>query len=293
MSKQALDGTRLNAFGMDPNDLVVIGYDTDDGPEHPRYDERAQLPLDEPTILSMMVEGVLEVVLVCKNGDVVEVVDGRQRVKNAREANKRRKKEGQPPILVPCMVRKGDDASLMGVGIIANELRQDDPLSVKAAKLQRYLALRPGCEKEAAIRFGVSTQTIKNWSRLPDLDPKVVKAIEDKRIPESGGYALADLSRDEQKEALEKLLGSNGHASVRSVRQAAKSTKARRRGEQTDFDPPGKRIINKVLRLNEKQDVLNGDFLRGVRWVLGDIPPATVKGLTDLIREAKGEKEAE
>lgn len=288
--KQSIEGTRLNAFGVDPDDLVIIGYDTDDGPEHPLYDERAKLPVSEEMVVDIMGQGVLLYVLVRKNGDAVEVSDGRQRVKATREANKRRKKDGLEPILVPCVVKKGDDATMMGIGIAANELRQDDPLSIKAAKLQRYLATGRN-EKDAAIRFGVTLQTIKNWGRLSDLDPKVVKAIEEGRIPASAGYALADLSRDEQKTELEKY--GNGHTSVRTVKAGAKSAKSRRRGEQTDFEPPGKRVINKVLRLNEKQDVLNGDFLRGVRWVLGDLNPTQVKGLTDLVREAKGEKEAE
>jgi len=289
-AKQALEGTRLNAFGMNPDDLVVVAWDTEDGPEHPLYDERAQLPVDEALVIDIMAQGVLEAVLVRKNGDEVEVVAGRQRVKCAREANKRLKKEGRDLVRVPCMVRKGDDGQMLGVSIAENELRQSDPLTVKAQKLVRYLGAGRS-EKEAAVRFGVSLQTITNWGRMGDLDKVVVKAIEEKKVPASAGYGLAALSREEQRVELEKLLGNGRAVTVRGARHATKTVKAQKRGEQTDFEPPGKRVINKVLRLNEKASVLNGDFLKGVKWVLGDIGPTSIGGLSELIREASGKKE--
>lgn len=40
--KQALDGTRLNAFGMDPRKMELIGVDTDDGPGHPLWEPGAE-----------------------------------------------------------------------------------------------------------------------------------------------------------------------------------------------------------------------------------------------------------
>jgi hypothetical protein len=67
--------------------------------------------------------------------------------------------------------------------------------------------------------------------------------------------------------------------------------KARKKGEEEGHEKPGIRLVNKVLKLNQKASVLNGDFLKGVAWVLGDIGPRSVAGLSDLIREAKGEKE--
>jgi len=39
-SKTAFDASRISAFGLDPEDLVLI-----DDPKHPLYDARIQLPL--------------------------------------------------------------------------------------------------------------------------------------------------------------------------------------------------------------------------------------------------------
>jgi ParB family chromosome partitioning protein len=289
MSKQALDGTRLNAFAVDPKDLIIIGLDTNDGPEHPLYDDRVKLPLDESMVLSIMVRGVLETVLVRKDGDAVQVVAGRQRVRCAREANARLKKEGGAQIRIPVMVRKGTDSEHMGVAITENEIRRDDTPSIRALKLQRYLALGRS-EAEAAVAFGVSLQTIKNWGRLGDLDAKVLKAVDAGKIPASAAWNLSELPREEQRAELDKLL-SDGHTTVKSATKAAKNAKARKKGEEEGHEKPGIRLVNKVLKLNQKASVLNGDFLKGVAWVLGDIGPRSVAGLSDLIREARGEKE--
>ena len=289
MSKQALDGTRLNAFAVDPKDLVIVGLDTDDGPEHPLYDDRVKLPLDESMVLSIMVRGVLETVLVRKDGDAVQVIAGRQRVRCAREANARLKKEGGAQIRVPVMVRKGAEADHMGVAITENEIRRDDTPSIRALKLQRYLALGRS-EAEAAVAFGVSLQTIKNWGRMSDLDPKVLKAVDSGKIPASAAWNLSELPRDEQKTELEKLL-SNGHATVKATTKAAKNAKARKSGNDEGYEPPGKRLVTKVMKLNNKSNTLGGEFLRGVMWVLGDISPKSIAGLTDLIREAQGGKD--
>lgn len=297
MGKQALEGTRLNAFGMDPNDLVIIGHDTKDGPEHPLFDERANLPLSEEMVNNIMFQGVLETVLVRKNGDAVEVVAGRQRVKNAREANKRLKKQGSTEIRVPVMVRKGDDSALLGVSISENEVRRDDTPSIKAEKLTRYLATGRS-EQEAAVTFGVSVQTIKNWSKMADLDVKVRNAVDAGKIPASAAWNLAGLSREDQRAELDKLLV-NGKATVKGTQRAVKNNKKKRRGggseDGVEVEAPGKRLVFKVLKLNDKlkrsgDDVLSPDFIKGIEWVLGEIGPSSIGGLTDLIRKAQEKK---
>jgi len=98
------------------------------------------------------------------------------------------------------------------------------------------------------------------------------------------------MSREEQKAELDKLM-SNGRATVKATTKAAKNAKARKSGNDEGYEPPGKRLVTKVMKLNNKSNTLGGEFLRGVMWVLGDISPKSIAGLTDLIREAKGEKE--
>lgn len=282
-TKQALEGTRLNAFGMDPNDLTIVGLDTKDGPEHPLYDPRVLAPLEESMVLSIMTHGVLEPVKVRKDGKAVEVVFGRRRVMHAREANKRLKKQGDEPIHVACMLERSKD--VMGVSITENEIRKDDLLSAKAEKLVRYLATGKS-EEDAAVAFGVTSQSIRNWLKISELDNSVVKAIDKGQIKASAAWNLAGLAREEQKQELEKLLSEAGGGRI-----TAKKTKAaaKKKDSGEESYAPGKRIVNKVLKLNKAAgDVLPSDFVRGVLWVFGETNPSVIKGLTGLIKEAEG-----
>ena len=80
---------------FDPNTLTIVS-----DKKHPLYDERATMPVDERLVESIMKSGVLEPVIVRRNGEdekgrpIVEVVDGRQRVRAAIIANHRIGEQG-------------------------------------------------------------------------------------------------------------------------------------------------------------------------------------------------------
>lgn len=287
MGKAALEARRGNHFFVDPNNITIVGLDTSDGPEHPLYDERVKLPLEESTIRDFMIRGVLEPILVRKDGDAIEVIDGRQRVRHAREANKRLAKEGSTLIEVPTLVKKGSDAELFGISISTNEHRRGDSPVVKAEKVRRYMAMGKN-EEDASIAFGVSVQTIKNWGKLLDLDAKVLRAVDSGKIPASSAWNLSGLSRDEQLEALDKLFAGGGKVTSERV---SKAVKAKKTNNAEVSLAPGKRLVTKVLKLNKKSETLPSDFVRGALWVLGDLNDASIAGLRALIREAKGETE--
>ncbi|MDP1177692.1 ParB/Srx family N-terminal domain-containing protein, partial [Klebsiella pneumoniae] len=58
---------------------------------HPLYDERIHLPIREAMVLNIRDQGVLEPIIVVKDPEtgLTCVVDGRQRVRQTLEANKR------------------------------------------------------------------------------------------------------------------------------------------------------------------------------------------------------------
>ncbi len=300
MGKQIMEGKRLNAFAVDPDDLVIIGFDTDDGPEHPLYDKRCKLPVDENLARDMLMNGFRGSIEVRKNGDSFEVVFGRQRVKAARRANELAKEAGREPVAITCQVKKGSDADLMGVRLGENIHRRGLGLLDTAEELKRYLNLGR-TEDEAAITFGMTKANIKNLMRLHDLDPQVRKAVESGDLKPSAAAELADLSRDEQKEELAKILAAAEKGEKPTVRAVKKAMK-KKTGEGANVAPP-KRLINAVLKLNDKHGkVLNQDFVRGILWTLGDMPSTTIKGLRDLenefeeiknARSKKGKKGAE
>lgn len=282
MAKQALEGKRLNAFAMDPDDLVVIGIDTDDGPDHPLYDERIHLPIEEATVFNIMAMNVRQAVLVRKNGDDPEVTEGRRRVLHAREANKRLKKLGEETLLIPVMISKGDDNLMEEIGISLNEHRVDDGLMTKIDKSVRMLARNGDNVARAASAFGVTTQTIRTWVKIAGVSSKVRKAIDDGSISATAAAKLAPLTRAEQDEELAKLT-KNGKATTRKAGAAAKG---RRNGGDVLLAPT-KRAQRKVVEaFSSREDTdLDPEFIRGVRWAIGDLAPEAVKGLKTILNE--------
>jgi len=266
MTKSAIDAPRRNAFSVDPEDLVVIGIDTQDGTEHPLYDERVHLPMDESLVRNIMVYGVIQAITVRKDGGAVEVVAGRRRVLHAREANRRLVAEGKEPVVVPVLApRRGSDHELFGVALSENEQRRGDDILVKAAKAARYMEMSGHDEDTCAITFGVTPQTIGNWLKLLDLGKPVQKMVTSGQISATAAAKLASLPRKEQAEEAEKMIA-DGATTVREATARA----ARRAGGGAPSAAPGKRVCRKVIALGKAKEV-DPVFLAGMRFAIGDM----------------------
>lgn len=278
---------RQDLLQFDPEDIALI---TDVA--HPLYDPRVGLPVDESMVLNIMANGVLEPIGVRRNGEkdgvpVIECVYGRQRVKAAREANKRLAKEGKQTIRVPAVIKRGGDGVLFGMLISENEGRQDDSPVDKAKKIARYLE-HGRTTKDAAVMFCCSEQSIKDKLALLDLDKSVQKAVETGKIGATlAAHELSKLPREEQKDALDKLVEA-GVTKGAAAKQAARQI--RTNGKQTRVEsrlPPrkGRKDLEKAikaLRKAETRDALLAaaaiKFTLGYDSALNDYPSA-VKAL--------------
>lgn len=283
---QLLDGKRESLFRVDPDTLTIIGIDTDDGPEHQLWDERIRLDIDESMVLNIMELGVREpvVVVVQGKGDarLAAVVDGRQRVRHAREANRRLVKRGEPALQVPVIAEKGmseKEQTLLSASL--NEIRQDDPVMTKAAKAARMKA-RGSSFKEIALSFGVTEQTVGLWVSINSLTDAVKKAISDGRITPTAAGQFASLKPEEQKSALAELLAeAEASGEKPTVNNAKHKARSKKNGGTMTVAAPKRRILRRVIE--NGTEVLSEDFLAGVRFAIGELNPKSVKGLTALM----------
>jgi ParB family chromosome partitioning protein len=305
---QLLDEKRATGYEMRPEDVVIIGVDTDHGPEHELYDERADVkskPLQEETILSMMALGVLQVAKVV----VLEIatkadsrvarravaVDGRRRVLHAREANRRLRKAAEPEVTIRVEAQNGKRVSeeFLALAMVAmNELREADSTLVKAAKAERMVA-RGIDKKKVAIAFGMTMQTIDAWLTLRSASPIVRLALEAGQIEATTAATLALLPKAEQPGALEKALAEGGgKATVTHARAAVKAARSARKGGDGEMKvKPKGRLVTKLVeyvRVNEP-DLPEG-FLLGMQFVRGEITPRQVKGLSKILNELESPK---
>jgi ParB family chromosome partitioning protein len=251
-NKAALDAPRKNAFMLDPDKIVIVGLDTADDDKHVLWDPRIKLEPTEEMIRSIRVYGIIEPITVAKDGDKTIVVDGRQRVKAAREAAKRMREAGEGELLVPAIVRRADDLDLMFISRAANSCRTVDSPLVHAKNAQRMID--HGCsEAQVAASFGVTVRGVQQWLKLLDLAPEVKRAVEAGKLTASAASSLSKLSRDDQREKLvaivEKAQVTGKKPTARAVKTAVKVAK----GEDPVMAPKEKvKLATDILETYER-----------------------------------------
>ncbi len=261
-SKLSLKGKTVPAFSVRPEDLVLV---TDK--KHPLYDERVHLPVDEAMVASIMYQGVAKAVIVRRNGPHLEVVDGRQRVKNAIEANKRLVEQGRPPVKVIVIPRGGEDREIFAVSVTVNEIHKPDLVLIKAAKAQRLLNLGYTLD-EVGVMFGKSGQTVENWLKLCGLHRDVRNLVARGKLKYTVAMRLAALPREEQVPKLREIL--------RAAPTNANAVRAVVGGKLERVRPPSKQQLRRIADgfLSQKEFLATeqqSDVFSFVSWVLGRI----------------------
>lgn len=293
MGKQAFDSAREQIWLLDPDELSICGIDTDDGLEHPLVNHRVLKMkvdgFDEAMVRSVMEHGVLEPIVVRKNGDHVEVVIGRNRTLATREANRRLRASGGEPICIRSMLRKDNEGKKLTGAIEAenNVRRGDDPLT-KARNALRAID-RGKSRKEVAVDFGVSVEVLDNLLKLPELSEKMQLAVEQGVITATAAATYSDLSHENQEKILDEAakLGV-----VLTVPEARRQKKARSDAKKGDGSKTvairGKGVAVGVLRkvAEDEEFVASlGEEARNVlRWVIGDVTHRGVTGLAAALR---------
>lgn len=261
-NKKSPIGSVTQSYFVEPEKLVIIGLDTPHKVgEHPLFDERAFLPLDENMVLNVMMYGVTQEILVRREGDQYLVILGRQRTKWAREANKRLRAEGKEPLKVKCSIRRCDDATALGLLIAENEVRQADSPVARARKLDAFLAMGRS-EQDAAITFGVSLATIKARLSLLELAPEVQDKVSNGKLGMYDAIALKDLPRDEQVKAADQKVEAKA-TGKKAPRVAGERPRTTTR--------PGKREVLAMAREMSKGTWCGSDVQLAMLWAMGEI----------------------
>jgi ParB family chromosome partitioning protein len=273
---------RGNLYQFDPNEPVIVGLDTKDGPEHELWDERIRLPLEESMVLNIMAVGVKETVILRlnKGASRYEVVDGRGRIRHAREANKRLKKLGEELVYVPALLEQGDETHMAGLAISLNEIRRDDDTLTKAEKCMRLLQRNGGDHKAAAIVFGVSVAAIKNWAKVAELTPKVKRAVANGEISASAAAELHGLEKEAQIAKLDKLVG---HAKANGRKKATTASAKKETGKRTAVP---KRVLLKLVGDEELSSGVPPEVIFGIKLALGSHLPGETSKLGKLLVQA-------
>ncbi len=249
-------------FLVDPDEVTLV-----EDKNHPLYDERVHLPVDEGLVRSIDKHGVLQSILLRRNGDLLEVAIGRQRVKAAREVNRRRREDGRPAIRIMASFRRGEDKSFIEAGIAENERRRPDEILIKAAKANRALQYGSTME-EIAEEFGVVAETVENWLKLLELHPRITAAVSRGEVRYTVAMRLAKLPREKQLAKYKKLKKA-GATTANAVRVVVG-------GKLERVCPPSKNQLRRIAdKFHEAKSFLADDAASDcysfVAFVLGRI----------------------
>ena len=160
--------------------LTVSLYDIDTNPDQPRktFDPEKLKELAS----SLKRHGVVQPLLVRKNGLRYTIVAGERRYRAARLAGLK---------TVPVVLTEANDDTLMEISLVENIQREDLNPIEEAAALKLLMQQHDLTQEEVSERVGKSRPAIANALRLLTLAKSVQKLIKDGRLSAGHGKMLA------------------------------------------------------------------------------------------------------
>lgn len=241
---------RIDAHMMDPDALTIV----QDDPKHPLYDGLGKdgQGIAEDMILNVMAHGILQPILARKAGEkdgrpVIEVIAGRDRVRAARLANARLKKQGLVQIRVPVILKRGDDSKLFGMMLSENIHRKELSPLYKATQMQRYLDFGAS-EKDVMRDLKISSGTVRNYKALLELSTPVKKAVDSFQISAEAAIELSKLPHSDQPKALEEMVKSGATHGMKGKEAAQNAGK----GKPAKPNTTARMLSRKKLELLQK-----------------------------------------
>ena len=291
-SKKVFDTPSLGAYNFDPKHLIIIGLDTEDGPEHALYDSRIKLDVSEEMINSVAVHGVIQAVTITKDGERAVVVAGRQRVRAARLVNEARAAAGQPLIMVPALPlsRGRSSAETGGAALAENAMRVNDDALATGEKAAAYLRIHgdtPDNRKLLMVSLGLNNaQRLDSLLKLREAAPAIINAVQSGALGVAAALSLAQLPQGEQAAVLIELQAEtvDGAVAADRAREAVAAVKGAKKGKTAR---PSGVTIRRVLAAGAgmENDAEIAPILAALRWVSGDVSADDVpliKTLLDL-----------
>lgn len=234
LSQQAQDNQK------DDNTLQILEIDIRKIKPNP-YQPRQQFDPEKLIELadSIRSKGVFQPLLVKKEGDFYILVFGERRLRAAKIAGFEK---------IPVMVKDIADSDMVEMAVLEN-IQREDLSPIEEATAYDQLMKEHGLKiKDLSKKIGKSIPYISNKTRLLQLCPEVLKALQEKEITEGHARTLIPLeSRSLQNHALRLIIRDE-----MNVRMAEKLVNKLRKAD-SEGDVETKKIIQYVLSSKAKQ----------------------------------------
>lgn len=276
-----------------PYDLMIVGLDTKDGPEHMLYDRRNDIPLDGDRIPGYVKYGVQKPI----HTREMVVIDGRQRVRYARAVWDMQAKQGVPEdkrIMVPTIALspKVDDATAWELSRQLNIHDKSGPV-MTAWDMTRSLKINGGDYKKVAATYGVSEQTVRNFERMiVKLSPDVLKKVEDDELTATAAFELTAFTPDEQAAILDEIKQEGGSPDVANVKKKAAAKKGKQGQSPKDKLDRLDIHCHKWAKAVASGSATKEDLLKFADYVFGQVTGKTAAKLVAAAEKDAAAKKA-
>ena len=164
--------------------------------------------------------GVIQPIIVCKNGERYTIIAGERRYRAARMAGLEE---------IPAIVRDGEKQARLEAALIENLQRADLNPIEEAMGVKQLMEETGFTQEKAAERLGKSRPALANLLRLLTLPENVINMLRDGRLSAGHGRALVTVDKSKQ-EKLAQLCAAQGW----SVRQFEKICQAANQAEPAE-----------------------------------------------------------
>lgn len=178
--------------------------------------------------------GIIQPLIVTKDGEFYEIVAGERRYRAARQAGLDR---------IPVIIRDYNELEALQTALIENIQREDLNPVEEAMTYKRFNEEFSLSQEDIAKKVGKNRSTVANSMRLLKLDERVLQLINDKKLSTGHGKALLSLeNKDLQFELAGKILKND-----LSVRKTEEMVKLADQAEEEKTDREDKRGQNRFV----------------------------------------------
>lgn len=161
---------------------------------------------------SIKEHGIVQPVIVKRDGDVYRLIAGERRWRAARLAGLKK---------IPAITREFSEQEIMEISLIENIQREDLNAIEEAIAYKRLMEEFKLTQEDIAVKIGKSRSAIANILRLLNLDDRVKNYVVDGVLSEGHARAITNITSDDlQYEAAKKIIDEN-----LNVRQTEKMIK--------------------------------------------------------------------
>lgn len=201
----SLTGT-IDSGNKDAMSQIVLAKTDDD----PSWDPKMLLPVPPALINGLALYGwdvsmPLKAIVDPSDATKLKIVNGRTKFRAVEEANKRRKANKLPPIVIPYVVAEGlDEFDAMRVGVRLNAHQQHrDPITV-AQEIERLLSAG-FTEADSAEDAGLSVKEVNEHLSLLRLPAKVQALVQKGKMTPTAALGLVHLDAKQVEAAADRL----------------------------------------------------------------------------------------